>query len=226
MAHSPGMRTMSPRRHLLCAIATVAAVGCVATAASASAPPVGPLPPGPVSDITAEQGTLVAMALPSRPASTGLVWRGARPVDPTVLRALWEAEAGGSVVVVYRAVSLGTVDVFYALTRGETVTALETRRFRVTVVAPRCSAQPQVAARYVIPPPPFAARVVSVRQTAVPAGEPTGGGQQLKRLYRVTFDVVKGNAVLESGRRFTQFAYVSRKLAAAPWCYLKGGSGP
>lgn len=215
----------SPRRCVLCAVAAAVAVGWLAGSAFASAPPVGPLPPGPVSDITAERGTLVAMALPSQPPSSGLVWRGARPVDPAVLRALWEADVGSSVVVVYRAVSLGTVTVIYALTRGETFTAFQALRYRVTVVAPRCSTQPQVAAEFIIPPPPFKARVVSVRQIPLPAGEPAAGGPQLKRLYSVTFDVVKGNAVLEHGR-FTQFAYVSRKLTTAPWCFLKGGSGP
>ena len=145
----------SPRWHVRCLVAAAVATGWLAASAFASAPPVGPLPPGPVSEITAERGTLVAMALPSQPVSSGLVWRGARPVDPAVLRALWEADVGSSVVVVYRAVALGTVTVVYALTRGETVTAFQALRFRVTVVAPRCSAQPQVAAEFVVPPPAF-----------------------------------------------------------------------
>lgn len=220
------MRSTLFGRGMRCVVAAAVTTGWLAASAFASAPPVGPLPPGPVADITAERGTLVAMALPSQPESTGLVWRGARRVDPAVLRALWEADVGGSVIVVYRAVSVGTVTVVYALTRGETVPALQALRFRVAVVPPRCSTQPQIAAEYIIPPPPFAARIVSVRQIALSPGEPAAGGPQLKRLYRVTFDVVKGNPVLESGRRFTQFAYVSRKLTTAPWCFLKGGSGP
>lgn len=84
----------------------------------------------------------------------------------------------------------------------------------------------QVAARYIVPPPPFVARVVSVQRQALPPGEPRAGGPNLKRLFRVTFDVSKGNAVLPSGHRYTQYAYVSRKATTARWCFLKGGSGP
>jgi hypothetical protein len=91
---------------------------------------------------------------------------------------------------------------------------------------PRCSAVPVVAARYIVPPPPFAARVVSVRRRAVPAGEPREGGSRFKRLYLVTFAVSRGNAVLPAGHRYSQFAYVMRNSAQAPWCFLKGGSGP
>jgi hypothetical protein len=90
----------------------------------------------------------------------------------------------------------------------------------------RCSPSPQVAAEFVIPPAPFRARVVSVRRTALPPGEPAGRGPRFKRLYRVTFVAVKGNAVLPAGHRYTQFAYVTRKTGSAPWCFLKGGSGP
>jgi hypothetical protein len=90
----------------------------------------------------------------------------------------------------------------------------------------RCSPDPALAARYIVPPPPFAARVVSVARRAIPSFEPAGRGPRFKRLYVVTFFAVKGNAVLPSGHRYTQFAYVSRKTATAPWCFLKGGSGP
>jgi hypothetical protein len=217
--------TLALRRWLRCGVAAVVVAGCAAAVASASAPPVGPLPAGSVSDITAQVGTLFAMAFPSHSASSGLVWRGARPVDPAVARPLWDADVGASVVVVYRAVGVGRATVVYALTRGETVKALQALRYRVVVVAPRCSAQPQAAAEYVIPPPPFVPRIISVRKIALPAGEPLAGGPLLKRLYRVTFDVRTGNAVLPAGHRYSQFAYISRKKITAPWCFLKGGSG-
>ena len=90
----------------------------------------------------------------------------------------------------------------------------------------RCSFKPKVAAEYIIPPPPFRARVVSVRRLKLPPGEPVGRGPRFKRLYRVTFDVLHGNAVLPAGHRYSQFAYVTRKHLTAPWCFLKGGSGP
>lgn len=91
---------------------------------------------------------------------------------------------------------------------------------------PRCSTDPTVAARFVIPPPPFSVRDVTVTRQAMPPGEPAGGGASFKRLYAVRFFVVKGNAVLPAGHTFTQFAYVARQLTSAPWCFLKGGSGP
>ena len=95
-----------------------------------------------------------------------------------------------------------------------------------TNARPRCSFNPQVAARYIIPPPPFSARVVSVRRAKLPPGEPVGRGPAFKRLYAVTFHVLKGNAVLPRGHRYVQFAYITRKSMTAPWCFLKGGSGP
>jgi len=91
---------------------------------------------------------------------------------------------------------------------------------------PRCSADPAVAARFVVPAPPFAARVVSVRRLSIPPGEPKGRGPAYKRLYAVTFLAVKGNAVLPGGHRYTQFAYVARTSTSAVWCFSKGGSGP
>jgi hypothetical protein len=83
-----------------------------------------------------------------------------------------------------------------------------------------------VAARYIVPPPPFVARVVSVRRRAIPPFEPAGRGPLYKRLYLVSFRAIKGNAVLPSGHVYTQFAYVVRKTVRSPWCFLKGGSGP
>lgn len=60
----------------------------------------------------------------------------------------------------------------------------------------------------------------------LPAADPADGGPGLRRLYAVRFYVVCGNAVLPAGRACTQFAYVARQRASAPWCYRKGGSGP
>ena len=91
---------------------------------------------------------------------------------------------------------------------------------------PRCSADPRVAARYVIPPPPFKVSVVTVDRATMPSSEPKGRGPDFKRLYRVAFNVLRGNPVLEAGHRYTQFAYVSRTSTNAQWCFLKGGSGP
>jgi len=91
---------------------------------------------------------------------------------------------------------------------------------------PKCSTDPEVAAAYVIPPPPFSVRSLVVQRTAMPASEPKGRGPEYKRLYRVVFSVVRGNAVLPAGHRFTQFAYVGRASTSAKWCFVKGGSGP
>jgi hypothetical protein len=90
----------------------------------------------------------------------------------------------------------------------------------------RCSPDPQVAARYIVPPPPFAARVVSVRRWKLPAAEPRGRGPGYKRLYLVSFHVTRGNVVLPAGHTYDQFAYVTRKTLHTKWCFLKGGSGP
>jgi hypothetical protein len=95
-----------------------------------------------------------------------------------------------------------------------------------TRAQPRCSASPEVAAKYVIPPPPFRVRTVTVQRIAMPPGEPKGKGPNFKRLYRVSFYVVEGNPVLPAGHRYTQFSYVGRESIRAAWCWMKGGSGP
>jgi hypothetical protein len=108
------------RRAAACALAAaVLAVPAVAAATSQSAPPVGPLPKGPVTWVSAERGTLVSVALPRQKASSGLVWRLARRVDPHVLRQVSEADVGTSVVVVFRALHRGKTTIAFALTRGE-----------------------------------------------------------------------------------------------------------
>jgi hypothetical protein len=206
------------------------ALAAVALSAQASAPPVGLLPTGSVTTIRVERGLLFAIVLP-RPAN-GLAWRGARRSDPTVARPLDEGELNGNIVFTYRAGHVGTTTVVYALTRDETPQALQARYFKIVVLAARtsarsrCSQLPQVAARYIVPPAPFVARIVSVERRPLPPFEPVGLGPNFKRLYLVTFYAVRGNAVLPSGHRYEQFAYVTRSTTSAPWCFLKGGSGP
>jgi len=76
----------------------------------------------------------VAVALPRQKPSTGLVWRLARQVDPSVLRQVSEGDLGASVVVVFRAVHPGSAKVVFALTRGDTSPrALRSRTYTVTV---------------------------------------------------------------------------------------------
>lgn len=122
---------------------TLVAAAVLAGPLGASAPPVGPLPLGPVVTMTVPRGALFAIALPSRPASTGLVWRAAGGVNPSVpgiVRPLWESDVGASVAVIYKAVSAGKATIRYGLTRGETLKAYASITYRVTVVAPRKTA--------------------------------------------------------------------------------------
>jgi hypothetical protein len=108
------------------------AAAVLAAPGLAAAPPVGPLPNWPKSTIQTGQGQLVAFALPKRPE--GRVWRVARRFDARVVRQVSEGEiATGTVVVVFRAVAPGTASVVFALTRGETAKALESRRYTVRV---------------------------------------------------------------------------------------------
>jgi hypothetical protein len=76
----------------------------------------------------------VAVALPRQNASSGLVWRLARQVDPSVLRQVSEADVGSSVVVVFRALHTGSARVVFALTRGDSSRrALRSRTYTVRV---------------------------------------------------------------------------------------------
>ena len=101
-------------------------------AAFADSTPVGVLPPGPAATIDVEHGELVALALPDR--GSGRVWRVARPFNAIVLRQVSEAQVGASVVLVFRAKSVGRTTVSIALTQGDaSAKALESRRFRVRV---------------------------------------------------------------------------------------------
>jgi hypothetical protein len=122
---------------MLVRIASIAGAAAVlaplASAAPASAPPVGPLPPGPVTNVSAPKGTLVAVALPGQKVSSGLGWRLARAVNSSVLRQISERNIGRDVVVVYKAVGTGSVTVAYGLTKGENRKALKSVTYKVRV---------------------------------------------------------------------------------------------
>jgi hypothetical protein len=121
-----------------CAVAAVVVAGCASAlaigVARADTTPIGTLPKGPQSTIASERGTLVAVALPRQKPSSGLVWRLARQVDPSVLRQVSEGDVGSSVVVVFRALHTGAAEVVFALTRGDSSPrALRSRTYTVRV---------------------------------------------------------------------------------------------
>jgi hypothetical protein len=95
------------------------ALGAAFLPAFADSTPVGSLPPGPVTTVIAARGSLVAIALPRAAASTGLVWRLARPLDPAIAREVSEADVGSAVVIVYRVAGKGRARIVYAQTRGD-----------------------------------------------------------------------------------------------------------
>jgi hypothetical protein len=109
-------------RALFITCALVIASALLAGTAGAEATSIGPLPSGRTTTIITERGSLVAVALPRQPRSSGLVWRLARPADPAVLRQVSEADVGPNIVVVFRALEKGSAKVRFALTRGETGT--------------------------------------------------------------------------------------------------------
>jgi hypothetical protein len=119
------------RTPLVGSAAAAAVVLSVAATAAASAPPVGPLPAGPRSTLTTPKGELLAVALPHR--SGGRVWRIARPFDSTVLQEVTEGTVGLHVVLVFKTSRAGQTTLAFALTRGETAKALESRTFKVVV---------------------------------------------------------------------------------------------
>jgi hypothetical protein len=119
------------RVRLASIIALATVVTAAASTASASAPPVGPLPPGPKATLTVQAGELVAVALPHR--SGGRVWRIARAFDPKVVHEVSEADVGASLVLVFKTSRRGSATLAFALTRGETTRALESRTFTIRV---------------------------------------------------------------------------------------------
>ena len=118
-------------RHRTALVAAAAAAAVLAVPALASAPPVGPLPAGPVTPVSTHKGELLAVALPRQQASTGFVWRLARPVNQKVARQASEADVGAAVVVVYKIVGKGQASITYAATKGETAKAYKARTYRV-----------------------------------------------------------------------------------------------
>ena len=54
-------------------------------------------------------------------------------MKPAVLRQVSEATVGNAVVVIFRATGRGDTTVSFGLTRGETMKAYESRRYRVWV---------------------------------------------------------------------------------------------
>jgi hypothetical protein len=76
-------------------------------------------------------GELVAVALPHR--SGGRAWRIARAFDSSVLHEVSEADVGSNVVLVFKTTRAGKARLAFALTRGETRKALESRTFDVRV---------------------------------------------------------------------------------------------
>ena len=98
--------------------------------------PVGALPTHPVVRITALRGAMFVVRAPKRPASSGLVWRGARQADPKVVQQVAEGEDRLTVWLRFRAVGAGTTRVVLALTKGETRRAYAARTWLVTVRLP------------------------------------------------------------------------------------------
>ena len=101
------------------ALAVALSFAFLVPVAAADSTPVGPLPRGPVASVVTTRSALVAVALPRQSAASGLVWRSPR-VDPAVLVQVSEADAGSSVVVVFRARGRGDVRIAFALTKGDT----------------------------------------------------------------------------------------------------------
>jgi len=119
------------RRLATLTAASFAAAAAIAAAGIADSTPVGPLPNGPTSTIQTQKGQLVSFALPAR--ANGRVWRIARAFDGRVLQEVHEGDVGTNVVLVFKATGTGTTTVTFALTRGETAKAYESRRFTVKV---------------------------------------------------------------------------------------------
>ena len=111
---------MIRKKHaLVTALALLAALVAAGTAAADSTP-VGPLPKPAVTRVTTAKGSLVAVALPTQTARSGLVWRIARPLDTRLVRQVGEADVGPSEVLVFRVVGRGHALLDFALTRGDT----------------------------------------------------------------------------------------------------------
>jgi hypothetical protein len=85
----------------------------------ADSTPIGPLPAGSVSTITTKSGVLVSVALPKLRERDGYVWRIARAYDAHVAKEVTEADAGSTVVWVFKTTGRGDTSLVFALTRGD-----------------------------------------------------------------------------------------------------------
>jgi hypothetical protein len=106
-------------RGKLVALTTAVAL-VVAAGAAADSTPIGPLPHPQRTTVATHPGALVAVALPRQRASSGLVWRIARPLNARVVREVEERDLAKTTVVVFRVAGRGTATISFALTRGDT----------------------------------------------------------------------------------------------------------
>ena len=135
------------KRGAVLAGVTVAA-GIAASVASRPHLPWGRCRAAPLRTVELTKGETFTASLP-KVERAGRVWRIARPFDASVVREVRERETAGSVVVAFRAVSPGTTNVVFALTRGETRRAEAARTFRVIVAGgqgcpPACCPSPPI----------------------------------------------------------------------------------
>ena len=75
---------------------------------------IGRLLEGPVTTVVTQLDEFVAVALPRREESSGLVWRLAREVDSSVVRQISEADVGDGIVVVFETVGTGSASIVFA----------------------------------------------------------------------------------------------------------------
>jgi predicted secreted protein len=104
----------------------------LAAAATADSPPVGALPPGPTKQVVTKRQATFTVSLPKL-ADPGLVWRIARPFNAAIVSESKEGETRYTVWVRFRALKAGTTSIRFAVTRGETRTALFSQSFNVVV---------------------------------------------------------------------------------------------
>jgi hypothetical protein len=121
------------RRFLGAAVVGAALAAGAVPAAQASAGPVGALPKGPVVTVSVPKGELIAVALPNSSASSGLVWRVARPFNGKIVSEATEGDLGSNVVVVFKATGVGNTKIVYALTKGESAKAQKSKTYVVHV---------------------------------------------------------------------------------------------
>ena len=121
---------------LLLAFAGGLVLAAATGAAHREATPVGALPKGPVWHITVLRDATFVVRVPKRPASSGLVWRIARPIDPSVVREVAEGEDRLTVWIRFKASKAGSERVVLGLTKGETPKGYASRTWVVTIREP------------------------------------------------------------------------------------------